>query len=787
MSLTKNCPRHHRPLRRWLLLATDDLPQCFLYRVQQKQEQLQAIGCECQIVMREQLNDFGWSEQLIWADALMVCRLPAFYEVLRAIAMSRHAGLPVFYDIDDLIIDPDFSPPEFSTYGGTLSEEQHRRFILDVPYFANVASVCDEVVVSTKTLADRWSTLQKRKGRSQPVRILPNLAPPELRRESKAPAQARLEDPIRLVFASGTKAHKQVWSTELAPALAIILERYPNVRLDLIGHLSLPTTLQAFSGRIRCRPYTDYQQYIEQLSKADIGLVVLESGTFTDAKSAIRWMEFSYLGLCSILSPTKTYTDILVEGVHALFAQSALQWMDRIETLIKDPVMRLNMAQKAQEHARSLFDPHQGEKFWTHLNQPAVIQSQVIRRRKLLIINVFFAPQSIGGATRIAQDHVRELQHHLSDQYDITVLCSDHQPWQTSSEEEMIPLQIHDWFGARVVRFGLPGKPWSWHHDGSVERVCREWFRRERFDVIHAHSVQVLSAAPLKVAKELDIPYLISLHDAWWLSPSQFLTTRLGKAVNPSSPHAHHDVAKRLLTDDQIKADIERQQDLREILADAHKRLAVSQAFATLHENLGVEDVQVMENIPQSMAAESLSPRHKNHELRCCFVGGMALHKGFAVLQAAITQWKPSAGKPQINLTVVDSSLGLDNEYSINWGEVIVSFVPKIEMSKMAEFYANQDVLIAPSIWPESYGLVTREALSAGLWVIASDIGALAEPILHGKNGFRIPANDPKALLTAIHEIPNKWSNIYRLTSASSSSHIPLWQQLDQTYSSSIQ
>ena len=34
-------PWHLRPRRRWLLLASDDLPQCFLYRVEQKRQQLE--------------------------------------------------------------------------------------------------------------------------------------------------------------------------------------------------------------------------------------------------------------------------------------------------------------------------------------------------------------------------------------------------------------------------------------------------------------------------------------------------------------------------------------------------------------------------------------------------------------------------------------------------------------------------------------------------------------------------------------------------------------------------
>ena len=98
--------------------------------------------------------------------------------------------------------------------------------------------------------------------------------------------------------------------------------------------------------------------------------------------------------------------------------------------------------------------------------------------------------------------------------------------------------------------------------------------------------------------------------------------------------------------------------------------------------------------------------------------------------------------------------------YELEWQGTPVHVVPPVPMAEMAAFYAGQDVLLAPSIWPESYGLVTREALSAGLWVVAAEIGALAEPIQHGLNGHRLPPGDPEALsqvlrhLCAEHPIP---------------------------------
>ncbi len=800
---------HQRFRRRWLLMATNDLPQCFLYRVEQKQQQLEALGCETEVVMRDDLNDWAWSQKLLWADAVVVCRLPALHSVLRAIEAVRRAGLPIFYDIDDLIIDPQFCPPALETYGGTLSPEQHRRFVLDVPLFAAAMKACDSVIVSTPSLARRWRSLNP----GQPVYVLANLAPPELRDALVPPRTPPRVGTITLVVASGTTAHKQVWIEELAPALEQLLSSHSQLQLQLLGHLQIPMVLQHHQDRIQCYPFTDYSTYLKSMVAADIGLVALESGTFTDAKSAIRWMEFSYLGLASVLSPSRTYTESLKEGLHARFARGQEQWVDQVEKLLTDPGERLAMARRAQCHAQELFGPHKAKDFWSSHLQPggtglfrslgSAHTAFQPRRRRLLVLNVFFAPQSVGGATRVAQDQVRALVDQLGDRWDVTVLCTDKEPWQTiqfsdqnrldlgsdhgsTSEPKPIweeqwpwPVDIHDWHGARVVRLAIPPRAWHLHQDASVEAFCRHWFPSEGFDLIHAHCLQVLSVGPLKVAAELSIPYVVTLHDGWWLSPRQFLTSSSGRAVDPADPLGHYNAPEKV-EPKQLKRDRQRRKELEEVLAGASARWAVSESFAELHRQAGIADVTVMENRWQPMPSVNLRERRPaDQPLRCCFVGGMSMHKGMAVLHSAIMQARPV--EPGLQLTVIDSTLNAEDQYQLCWGETSVRFLPAIPMDAMADFYAEQDVLLAPSIWPESYGLVSREALSAGLWVVASDIGALADPIRHGENGHRLPPRDSEALaiileqLAADHPTP-------QLLIAFGHGHAPLHRELQNLY-----
>ena len=168
--------QQRRPLKHWLLLASEDLPQCVLYRVEQKRQQLEALGCSVRIIWRDQLLYWSWSEGLLWAHAVMVCRLPATVQVLRAIEACRLAGLPTWYDLDDLVVDPEHGVPPLVSYGGTITPKLHRWLQLDVPLFAMAMRACDAAIVSTPTLARRWRELQP----DQPVLVLPNLAPPPL-------------------------------------------------------------------------------------------------------------------------------------------------------------------------------------------------------------------------------------------------------------------------------------------------------------------------------------------------------------------------------------------------------------------------------------------------------------------------------------------------------------------------------------------------------------------------------------------------------------------------------
>ena len=68
----------------------------------------------------------------------------------------------------------------------------------------------------------------------------------------------------------------------------------------------------------------------------------------------------------------------------------------------------------------------------------------------------------------------------------------------------------------------------------------------------------------------------------------------------------------------------------------------------------------------------------------------------------------------------------------------------------LPDILAQVDLLVIPSRCFETYSLAAREALLAGVPVVASGLGALPEVIEDGVNGYLVPPGDVAALSQAL-------------------------------------
>jgi glycosyltransferase involved in cell wall biosynthesis len=79
-----------------------------------------------------------------------------------------------------------------------------------------------------------------------------------------------------------------------------------------------------------------------------------------------------------------------------------------------------------------------------------------------------------------------------------------------------------------------------------------------------------------------------------------------------------------------------------------------------------------------------------------------------------------------------------------------VSFLGMIPRSALVDCYYNADIFAFAPIWNEGFGLPPVEAMAAGLPVVTSRSGTVAETVVDGKTGFLVEKNNAEELAQAL-------------------------------------
>jgi phosphatidyl-myo-inositol alpha-mannosyltransferase len=266
------------------------------------------------------------------------------------------------------------------------------------------------------------------------------------------------------------------------------------------------------------------------------------------------------------------------------------------------------------------------------------------------------------------------------------------------------------------------GKAMPVPYNGSVARLSfgplstrrvRRWLRDGAFDVLHVHEPTVPS-----------LPLL-----ACWVASGPIVAT-----VHTAMPRS------RVL--------LATQPVLRTALEKIDGRIAVSEAArSTFVEHLGGDAVL----IPNGVATR----RYRHAEPldgwpgeggAIGFLGRMdEPRKGLPVLLRAFEVL--AAGRPGLRLLIagtgdVDEARGrLPEELRMR-----AVFLGELSEEDKVRLLHSVDVFCSPNTGGESFGIVTAEAMAAGLPIVASDIPAFRDVLRNGQAGELFAAGDPDDL-----------------------------------------
>lgn len=323
-----------------------------IYRVEQPVEALRGAGWHAEWAPAA---DSAAHQKIDAADLVVVFRagLDAHFSEIRRRCSARR--IPLVYDTDDLIFDPDLAVGGKIALFDVLGEEELTAWRNRITAYREALALADHATVSTEPLAAAARNICKS------VSVLPNVLGPAMWERASAANQIQLravDGEARLIFASGTPTHHRDFKVA-AEALARILAKNPGASLTILGELDLARfpELSPFAHRIERRPRVPFPNLFAELARADINLCPLEpDNPFCEAKSAVRCLAASALGLPSIVSPTPPLTEAVENGRAGLVACGSMEWESALERLITDSHLRRETGRKAKALALEFSD-----------------------------------------------------------------------------------------------------------------------------------------------------------------------------------------------------------------------------------------------------------------------------------------------------------------------------------------------------------------------------------------------------------------------------------------------
>jgi glycosyltransferase involved in cell wall biosynthesis len=328
--------------------------------------------------------------------------------------------------------------------------------------------------------------------------------------------------------------------------------------------------------------------------------------------------------------------------------------------------------------------------------------------------------------------------------------------------QQRVDKGITVWAGSNG-RFTPTNRFISTFHSPALHRQFGQVLDRVRPDVVH---IQHLMGLPLSLVAQLQdrhIPYLVTLWDFWWVCANAQLLTNYSEELC-DGPRAYLNCARCALAraglpqfppaQPLLAAPLAwRVHKLRRVLANAAQVIAPAAFVQNWYADHGLDTANVTVLPPGlDYPADWKRPSRpddgeRERPLRLGYLGGLSIQKGVHVLLQAFRELPPTAelwvaGDPTFDPAYTQRLQALATPQ--------VRFLGRLDRPAIWQMLANIDLLVVPGLWYETFAFVISEAFAAGVPVIASDLGVMADRVRHDVDGMLVPPGDVAALRAAL-------------------------------------
>ncbi len=319
--------------------------------------------------------------------------------------------------------------------------------------------------------------------------------------------------------------------------------------------------------------------------------------------------------------------------------------------------------------------------------------------------------------------------------------------------EEPYSIIDDEYHGLKVRRINKPQRdytPTDKYLDERMDDEFSKYLEEIDPDIVHFGHLSHLSTNLPKIAKEHNCPVIFTLHDFWLKCyRGQLVKPDLKICQGPSDRNCL-DCVKRTFKDKWDIDDVRKYRThMENVIKHINRLLSPSQFLLEFYASNGVDRNKLIHSkygFNKDIIQKNERRYSDDSKISFGFMGRIIPVKGIKVLLKAFSELENGE-------LHVFGSTGGHRPFLEKYSNDRVIFDGPFDNLKINEVLEKIDVLVVPSLWYENSPLVIQEAFLAGIPVITSDIGGMAELVEDGVDGFTFPVGNMNSLKNIMKRI----------------------------------
>ena len=359
---------------------------------------------------------------------------------------------------------------------------------------------------------------------------------------------------------------------------------------------------------------------------------------------------------------------------------------------------------------------------------------------KILKVIHGFPPDYMAGSEVYSYHLVKELINQDIDTFVFTRVENEFDDNYKIYNEKFEDIQIQ--------RVNKPKRDYLYEdkfYDDKIDEIFKEYLANIKPDIVHFGHLSHLSTSLIKIVKEFNIPIVYTIHDFWLYCVKGQMINQDGVICENPSVENCTQCSNYVVDSKQVK---ESQDHMKEMIDLIDIFISPSHTLKDFFINQGI-DKNKIQYLKYGFNTKKIIYNKKtftkNSKINFGFMGRVIPTKGIKILVDTFKKL------PNEQLSIY-GNIGIQKRF-LETKNII--FKGAYDNNNINEVLNDIDVLIVPSIWYENAPLVIQEAFLAGIPVITSDIGGMAELVKDKINGFTFKVGSCEELEILIKNISN--------------------------------